>query len=244
MEEQESVADESLNNDALDAIESINAEDQSFPQSDDFVSEPSVLNGNELIDATQNAIVGVAENVSEALTLVENKKDSHEQVSFYADAEFWVGMAFVLTVLMIAKSLWLALRKALQSNIDGVVNQIDDAVRLRDDAQKLLAEYERKCSDIDESVAKISAQAQKTIKSYRDNELKNLQRELQKKQKNVQSRIEHATEETKNEVNALISAKAIEIAQNAIKQNITDDEKKRLIDEAIMGLDKLKEKFL
>ena len=242
MEEQEIVADE-----ISDTIENENTDssiNQSYTKSDEFLPESSILNGNELIDATQNAIVGAAENVTEALTLVDVKKANHEYTPFYADAEFWVGLSFIVTVLMIAKPVWLAVKRKLQSNIDDVVKQIDEAVQLRDDAQKLLADYEKKCSDIDECVAKISAQAQKNIKVYRERELKELQRELQKKQKEVQSRIEHSMEATKIEINSLVSAKAVELAQQAIKKHIKDDEKKRLIDEAISGLDKLKEKFL
>ena len=47
-----------------------NIEDSTTIQSADALSESApLLDGNELIDATQNAIVGAAENVSEALTL-------------------------------------------------------------------------------------------------------------------------------------------------------------------------------
>ena len=204
-------------------------------------TEP-LINGNELIDATQNAIVGAAENVSEALTLTEKPQDVHqeEDVPLYMDVEFWVGMSFVLVVLMIAKPVWRTVKQGLQNSIQAVIDKIDEAVKLRDDAQNLLADYERRCNDVDERVAKISAQTQKNIVSYREREMKNLQRELDRKQKEVEARIERATQTAKDEINASLSVKAIDLAEKAIERHLNESDKVRLIDEAIASLGKIK----
>ena len=63
----------------------------------DSVNEETVNaipNGNDLIDATQNAIIDAAENVSEVFDKA-NPDVAHQitDVPFYADVEFWVGMA-------------------------------------------------------------------------------------------------------------------------------------------------------
>jgi F-type H+-transporting ATPase subunit b len=219
------------------------ATDSAVEQSGEQVSETEpLINGNELIDATQNAIVGAAENVSEALTLTEKPQDVHneEKVPLYMDVEFWVGMSFVLVVLMIAKPIWRTVKQGLQNSIKAVIDKIDEAVKLRDDAQNLLADYERRCNDIDERVAKISEQTQKNIVSYREREMKNLQRELDRKQQEVEARIERATQTAKDEINASLSVKAIDLAEKAIEKHLNESDKVRLIDEAIASLGKIK----
>ena len=219
------------------------ATDSVVEQPDEALSETEpLINGNELIDATQNAIVGAAENVSEALTLTEKPQDLHqeEDVPLYMDVEFWVGMSFVLVVLMIAKPVWRTVKQGLQNSIKAVIDKIDEAVKLRDDAQNLLADYERRCNDIDERVAKISAQTQKNIVSYREREMKNLQRELDRKQKEVEARIERATQTAKDEINASLSVKVIDLAEKAIEKHLNESDKVRLIDEAISSLGKIK----
>lgn len=204
-----------------------------------LMEDEQSLSGNELIDATQNAIVGVAENVSEALTLTEKKYEiQHENIPLYMDVEFWVGMSFVLVVLMIAKPVWRAVRQGLQNSIQSVIDRIDEAVKLRDDAQKLLSEYEKRCNDLNERIAQISEQTQKNIVLYRERELKNLQRELDKKQKEVQARIERSTQNAKDEINSSLSLKTIDLAQKAIEKCCTDEDRNRLIDDAISALEK------
>ena len=219
------------------------ATDSAVEQSGEQVSETEpLINGNELIDATQNAIVGAAENVSEALTLTEKPQDVHheEKVPLYMDVEFWVGMSFVLVVLMIAKPIWRTVKQGLQNSIKAVIDKIDEAVKLRDDAQNLLADYERRCNDVDERVAKISEQTQKNIVSYREREMINLQHELDRKQKEVEARIERATQTAKDEINASLSVKAIDLAEKAIEKHLNESDKVRLIDEAIASLGKIK----
>ena len=219
------------------------ATDSAVEQSGEQVSETEpLINGNELIDATQNAIVGAAENVSEALTLTEKPQDVHheEKVPLYMDVEFWVGMSFVLVVLMIAKPIWRTVKQGLQNSIKAVIDKIDEAVKLRDDAQNLLADYERRCNDVDERVAKISEQTQKNIVSYREREMINLQHELDRKQKEVEARIERATQTAKDEINASLSVRAIDLAEKAIEKHLNESDKVRLIDEAIASLGKIK----
>lgn len=219
------------------------ATDSVVEQPDEALSETEpLINGNELIDATQNAIVGAAENVSEALTLTEKPQDVHheEKVPLYMDVEFWVGMSFVLVVLMIAKPIWRTVKQGLQNSIKAVIDKIDEAVKLRDDAQNLLADYERRCNDIDERVAKISEQTQKNIVSYREREMKNLQRELDRKQQEVEARIERATQTARDEINASLSVKVIDLAEKAIEKHLNESDKVRLIDEAITSLGKIK----
>lgn len=216
-------------------------EPESSQNSDVLVDEPQISGGNELLDATQNAIIGVAENVTEALTLTEQPVlHNEEQVPLYMDVEFWVGMSFVVVVAMIAKPVWRAIKNGLKNSIDAVIKQIDDAVQLRDDAQKLLAEYEKRCKDLNQRVKQISEQTEKNIASYREYELKNLQRELDKKEKDVQARIERATETAKNEINKSVSSMAISFAREAIEKHLSSEDKARLIDEAINELDNLK----
>ena len=141
---------------------------------------------------------------------------------------------------MIAKPIWRTVKQGLQNSIKAVIDKIDEAVKLRDDAQNLLADYERRCNDIDERVAKISEQTQKNIALYREREMKNLQRELDRKQKEVEARIERATQTAKDEINASLSVKVIDLAEKAIEKHLNESDKVRLIDEAITSLGKIK----
>lgn len=198
------------------------------------------LNGSDFIDATQNAIVGVAENVSEALTLTEKPVTLEHNAHFYQDAEFWVGMSFVVVVMLIAKPAWKAIKDVLRKNAETIVGKIEEAAKIRDDAQKLLSEYMAKCANLKQRVEQISNQSKLNIEAYREQELKNLQKTLTKKEKEVQARINRTMQTTKNEINRTITDKAVSLAQKTIEKHLTEDDKTRLIDNAISELEKIK----
>lgn len=201
---------------------------------------PTIINSDEIIDATQNAIIGAAENISEALT-TETQVPEHTQESElppYLEAEFWVGMAFVLVVVSIIKPVWRALKGVLEKNISTVVDNINNAAKLRDDAQALLADYEHRCADLDKRLSDINGQTEKNIASYRQAELTKLQNELYKREKEVVERINRATEQAKNDINSSISKYSVALVTKAVKKYLSPAEQSAMIDAAIQDLDK------
>lgn len=207
---------------------------------EDIGSLPAEIpTGNDLIDATQNAIMGAAENVSEVLTAGKSVTENAEEIiPLYADVEFWVGMAFVLSICVLAKPLCKFIKQALQNRINKVISDIDDAAKLRDDAQNLLADYERRFINADKEAAQILQQARTGLQNLQKNELAKLKLDLQNKEKEAQRRIRSATQKAQYEINSSASLSAIRLAQQAIEQYLQNTDKSILIDQAIADLDK------
>lgn len=195
--------------------------------------------GNDLIDATQNAIIDAAENVSEVFDKA-NPDIAHQltEVPFYADVEFWVGMAFILSIVVLAKPAYRFLKSAMRGKIESVKNQIADAEKLRDDAQELLAQYERKFAATESEVAEILKQAEKNIANQKKNDLATLKENTAVKEKEIKRRILSSTENVMAEINQSVARSSVEVAKKAILAHISKANKSSLIDEAIAGLDK------
>ncbi|MCI7420627.1 MAG: ATP synthase F0 subunit B [Alphaproteobacteria bacterium] len=195
--------------------------------------------GNDLIDATQNAIIDAAENVSEVFDKA-NPDIAHQltEVPFYADVEFWVGMAFILSIVVLAKPAYRFLKSAMRGKIESVKNQIADAEKLRDDAQELLAQYERKFAATESEVAEILKQAEKNIANQKKNDLATLKENTAVKEKEIKRRILSSTENAMAEINQSVARSSVEVAKKAILAHISKANKSALIDEAIAGLDK------
>ncbi len=195
--------------------------------------------GNDLIDATQNAIIDAAENVSEVFDKA-NPDIAHQltEVPFYADVEFWVGMAFILSIVVLAKPAYRFLKSAMRGKIESVKNQIADAEKLRDDAQELLAQYERKFAATESEVAEILKQAEKNIANQKKNDLAQLKENTAVKEKEIKRRILSSTENAMAEINQSVARSSVEVAKKAILAHISKANKSALIDEAIASLDK------
>lgn len=203
------------------------------------VASGALQNGNDLINATQNAIIDAAENVSEVFDKA-NPDIAHQiaDVPFYADVEFWVGMAFILSIAVLAKPAYRFLKGAMRGKIDSVKNQISDAEKLRDDAQELLAQYERKFATTEAEVAEILKQAEKNIANQKKNDLAQLKENTIVKEKEIKRRILSSTENAMTEINQSVARSSVELAKKAILQHIEKADKSALIDNAIASLDK------
>ena len=197
------------------------------------------VSGNGLLDSTQNAIIGAAENVSHVFDAGKNAMQSHISAEpFYNDVHFWVAVAFVLAVLVLLKPGYKFIKAALQRRVDRVINDIDEAMKLRDDAQALLADYERKFVNVQDEAAQIVEQGTKNLRNLQKSETERMKAELENKEKEAQRRIKSATEKAKAEINLSASKLSIDLAQKAIQQYLQNNDKKQLIDDAIDELDK------
>ena len=197
--------------------------------------------GEKLIDATQNVIMDAAENVSQVIETAAEKSIIHEPspVPFYTEIEFWVGLSFVLTILLLYKFAGKLFKNLLLGHSQKVVSEIEEAVKLRDDAQKLLAKYERQALNLNSEAEQIFNESQKNLQNLKNRKTADLKKKLRHKQQETALRISAATEKNRSEINAVISLRATELAHKAIEQYINNTEKSLLIDEAIADLDKI-----
>ena len=195
--------------------------------------------GDGLIDATQNVIMNAAENVSEVLGAASKSTVGEiPEVPFYTEVEFWIGMAFILSVCVLFKPLWKYSRQALQDRINRVISDIDEASKLRDDAQNLLADYQRRFINAEKEAQQIVENSRVGMKNIKDKELAKLKTDLANKEKEAERRIAASNTKATEEINAFAGEISIELAQKAINHYLENTDKSRLIDEAINELDK------
>ena len=200
----------------------------------------TISDDGHLLDATQNAIIDAAENVSGALnSSADLPISSLPSEPFYTEVEFWLAVAFVLAISSLAKPLYSIIKNSLQNRIQRVVDDINEATELRDDAQKLLADYERKFVNVDNEIAQIIDIADKNLQNIKKAELSKLENNLRTKKAEAERRMAENIEKARYEVNLSASKISVEIAKKAINNYIEKADKSALIDEAIVELDNL-----
>ena len=187
-----------------------------------------------IIDTAQNAVMDAADNVSEIIGHI----DGHDKV-FYQSAEFWVGVAFVLVVVLLAKPIGGLVKSMLNKRIDGIAKRIQDAARLRDDAQKLLADYEKKFLNADKEAEAILAKSQREIEYFKKENLSKLEAEMKLKEKDAEDRIKAAKEKAAKEISDLTSELTIQTVKTAIMKKLDTKTQDKLIDDSISLITKL-----
>lgn len=198
----------------------------------------NINSGKEIIDAAQNAVMQAADDVSDIIENTAEQLHGHEEI-FYQSAEFWVGVAFVLVVLLLAGPIGRLVRSMLNKRIDSITKRIHDAAELRDEAQKLLADYEKKFLNADKEAQAILNKSQKEIEYFKKENLAKLEEEMKIKEKEAEDRITASKEKAAREISDLTSELTIKTVKAAIVKNLDAKTQNKLIDDSISLITRL-----
>lgn len=198
----------------------------------------NINSGKEIIDAAQNAVMQAADDVSGIIENTAEQLHGHEEI-FYQSAEFWVGVAFVLVVLLLAGPVGRLVRSMLNKRIDNITKRIHDAAELRDEAQKLLADYEKKFLNADKEAQAILNKSQKEIEYLKKENLAKLEEEMKIKEKEAEDRISASKEKAAREISDLTSELTIKTVKAAIVKNLDAKTQNKLIDDSISLITRL-----
>ena len=198
----------------------------------------NINSGKEIIEAAQNAVMQAADDVSGIIENTTEQLHGHEEI-FYQSAEFWVGVAFVLVVLLLAGPVGRLVRSMLNKRIDNITKRIHDAAELRDEAQKLLADYEKKFLNADKEAQAILNKSQKEIEYLKKENLAKLEEEMKIKEKEAEDRITASKEKAAREISDLTSELTIKTVKAAIVKNLDAKTQNKLIDDSISLITRL-----
>ena len=194
--------------------------------------------GKNIIDATQNAVIEAAENVSNIIAH-STETTGHGHEVFYLSAEFWVAMAFVLTILLLAKPIYKAVNGMITKRIEYISRRLANAAEIKDDAEKLLASYERKFRNIDKEVEAIIKKSQNEIDYIRKASLSKLEQDMAQKEKDVSEKLQGAKDKASQEIANIASGLSIRAVRQIIQNKLQPKDISKLIDTSIKKLEKI-----
>ncbi|HSV29188.1 MAG TPA: F0F1 ATP synthase subunit B [Candidatus Omnitrophota bacterium] len=164
--------------------------------------------------------------------------DAHAAVPFYADAAFWVGVSFVMVVVMAFKPVSRALGAGLDARAAKIKARLDEAHKLREDAQEMLATYQRKQRDAMKEAEDIIAHAKAEAERLSAQAAKDLDEQLKRREAQAMDRIAQAEAQALKEVQNLAVDVAIGAARQVLADNISGAQAAALLDASIQDLPK------
>ncbi len=192
-----------------------------------------VASGKEFIDMTQNAVVNATESLISDVSL-----PAHHYSVFYENPVFWVGLSFILVIVLLARPVGKVAKQMLQNRVDGIIKQINDAANLKDDAQKLLADYERKFLNADVEANEILQKSSREIELLKKESLEKLKFEMSLKEKEAEERLKASQVEVMNEIINMTSEVTIAALKNALMENLNEKMQDELIEKSINSIAK------
>ncbi len=196
----------------------------------------NINTGKQLIDATQNAVMEAAENVS--TIIAEHQAEASHEI-FYQSAEFWVAMAFVVTVLLLSRPIYKAISALTGKYIDTIRNQIDSAEQLQEDAEKLLASYEKKFRNVNKEAESILKKSQNEIDYIRKATLSRIEQETAQREKDALDKLQGSKDKAAQEIAAVASALSVKTVRQILQNKLNDNDRAKLIDASLKKLENM-----
>lgn len=193
---------------------------------------------NEILDATQDAVLGAAESVVNALENTAQELGAHGHEAFYLEAEFWVGAAFVLVVLLLARPVGKAVLGLLRSRGEQIAQRIHEAVSLKEDAQKLLAEYERKFRGAEKEASEMLKRSENEIDGLKRETLLKLEADMKKREQDAKVHLALAEDSATSEIATKTAGITIKAVKKILSEEMDNSLKDKMIDEAIIELER------
>lgn len=143
----------------------------------------------------------------------------------------------VMNFVVLAVLLFILLRKpvsqVLKSRIKGIQDQLHDLEIRKREAEKVLAEYEERLMQLDQEAEKIVAEYVRQGEEARGRIIQEAQSAADKIELQARRNIDHEFQIAKLKLKGEILEKALSKAEEKIKNRITPDDQKKLVDEYI-----------
>jgi F-type H+-transporting ATPase subunit b len=152
-------------------------------------------------------------------------------------AEFWVAVAFVAFLLILAYYKVPALiAKALDDRAAAIRKELDEARRLREEAQNLLADYQKKHRNAGQEAEAIVEQARREAEAFAAETRKSLAETVERRGRQAEDKIARAEAQAVEDVRAAAVDMAIAAAEKILREKAAGAGGAALIDESIRGL--------
>jgi F-type H+-transporting ATPase subunit b len=151
--------------------------------------------------------------------------------------EFWVGIGFVLViVLLLWKGVPGLIGKMLDSRAAVIAAELAEARRLREEAMALLADYQKKAAGAEAEAQSIVTEARAEADRFSAESRVNLVAQIERRGQAAQDKIAQAEAAAMNEIRALAANAAAGAAEKLIAARMDEKRSATLIENSIADL--------
>jgi F-type H+-transporting ATPase subunit b len=152
-------------------------------------------------------------------------------------AEFWVGIAFVVFVLILLYyQVPKLIAKALDDRSEAIRKELDEARRLREEAQDLLADYKKKHRNVGQEAESILESARREAEAFAHETRTTLKDTLERRTQQAEDKIARAETQAVDDVRAAAIDLALAAAEKIMREKTAGPGGAPLVDQSIRDL--------
>ena len=158
--------------------------------------------------------------------------------SILDDATLWVGISFILFVVMVIRPLTSMFSKNIDIRISTLKKEIDEAKKLKIEAENLLNEYKEKEKRNTQYIEELKKQTKKEAKDIEERIKKEIELAITRKEANYELIVKQMESNLKEKLQNEIMTKTLKFTQSRIEKNISEKHNDDFIDESLKKLPK------
>ncbi len=168
------------------------------------------------------------------LTLEKEKEPNPLEITW--DLGLWTLVVFGLLYYFLRKLVWTPMLSGLQKREDNIRSAVEDAQKARDEAQRLRDQLQREVDHAQEKVRDILDEGRKHAQQTTDEMIAKAKTEIQAERDRLRREIEMARDQALQELWKQTANLATMVSAKAIRRQLSVDDHKRLVDEALKEL--------
>ena len=154
------------------------------------------------------------------------------------DSAFWVSLSFIIFVLITFKPILNQLSDSLDKKIDDLQKNINDSKQLKIEAEKLYKEQLEKQKDNHNLIRRIKEDTNKEIKRIKFQIEQDIEQSMLRRINNYNLMSSQMENNLKDEMKKHIMEKVIKYTEIRIKQNLSNKQNTRLVENSIINIPK------
>ena len=154
------------------------------------------------------------------------------------DATLWVGISFILFVLLVLRPLTSIFSKNIDLRISTLKKEIDEAKRLKIEAENMLNEHKEKEKKNTQYIEELKSQTKKETKDIEEKIKKEIELAITRKEANYELIVRQMESNLKEKLQNEIMTKTLKFTQSRIEKNISEKHNNDFIDESLKKLPK------
>ena len=149
----------------------------------------------------------------------------------------WTIVCFLITLFVLKRYAFGPIQKTIDERRDRIRTAIDEADNARDEARKLLAEHKELIAQARTEAEEILSEARKIGEAQRERVREEADADRQRRLEETRRQIEQATQQALGQIRDEVGRLSVIAAEKIARKSLTEDDQRRLIDEALAEID-------
>jgi len=149
----------------------------------------------------------------------------------------WTIVCFLVVLFVLKKFAFGPVQQMIDTRRERIQNALDEADRARAEARNLLEEHRKLIGQAKSESEEILAEARRVSDAQRERVRAETEEDRQRRLEETRRQIEQATQQALGQIREEVGKLSLVAAEKITRKSLTDDDQRRLIDEALSEID-------